>query len=321
MENFTGTLQACADEVVRQGGQPFPFLIRNSSWIESEYFLLNDTFQVIDTVNDITCIGSEYKKSDLTYFSDFQLIDYFEQESAEGAWHTLEQCFEQAGSFPFTALNKYGSNTVFTLRQGNGEFWSQEERTSYLGNKALWQLVSSPTAQKELKDNWVSLETCFEQAGRRFPFEVDHRGLEDKEIIVKGKQQGWIATLNGNHVTYAGTERGWRLVKEQVPVAKVTSPLFDDYTSLPKDEAFSFSAWLNFKPKTQRRNGMFKELSSAARSYVDKNRDSLFTFAIVILADHFLLGGKLRARIEAVISSALARVESSLAPPAKKAKK
>ena len=44
------------------------------------------------------------------------------------------------------------------------------------------------------------------------------------------------------------------------------------------------------------------------RSYLDKHRDVLFTLGIIIVIDHFVLGGTLRHRIQEVLEAALDRI-------------
>ncbi len=54
------------------------------------------------------------------------------------------------------------------------------------------------------------------------------------------------------------------------------------------------------------------------RDYINKHRDVIFTLAVALLVDHFVLNGALRHRIQAVIEAALEKIEKALGLPATK---
>ena len=43
----------------------------------------------------------------------------------------------------------------------------------------------------------------------------------------------------------------------------------------------------------------------ALKKYLDKNSDAFFTLAIVVVLDHFVLGGALREKIKNILESIL----------------
>lgn len=68
-----------------------------------------------------------------------------------------------------------------------------------------------------------------------------------------------------------------------------------------------------FKPKPaaagERKVGMIRE-------YINKHKDILLTLVVAIVADHLILDGALRTRIQRVIEAALTRIEKALGLPA-----
>ena len=50
-------------------------------------------------------------------------------------------------------------------------------------------------------------------------------------------------------------------------------------------------------------------LSNSIKSYIEKNQDTFFTIAIVILLDHYLFEGALRSKIKTSVEGMIERFE------------
>jgi hypothetical protein len=57
---------------------------------------------------------------------------------------------------------------------------------------------------------------------------------------------------------------------------------------------------------------MLKEVVQDVRGFVKQHSGVIYTVALVALADHFLLGGALRTRLQALIEKLLAKAEKSI---------
>lgn len=61
-----------------------------------------------------------------------------------------------------------------------------------------------------------------------------------------------------------------------------------------------------------RRTGFMKGIIDDIRGYLNAHRDIIMTLAVVFLADHFLLKGALRERLQKAVESFLAKAEKKL---------
>lgn len=55
-----------------------------------------------------------------------------------------------------------------------------------------------------------------------------------------------------------------------------------------------------------------KNIFDEVSAYLKAHRDLIFTLGLVFLADHFLLKGALKTRLQAVVSSVLDKAEKKL---------
>lgn len=64
--------------------------------------------------------------------------------------------------------------------------------------------------------------------------------------------------------------------------------------------------------ENKKEKSKMSEMLSDVKNYVREHRSVIYTVVLIVLADHFLLGGKLRHKLEALLNGALDKAQEKL---------
>jgi hypothetical protein len=67
-----------------------------------------------------------------------------------------------------------------------------------------------------------------------------------------------------------------------------------------------------YKISKSKGDNMLKEVSKDVKQFVSDNRNVVYTIALIVLVDHFLLGGKFRERLTAMCEKLLNKAEAKV---------
>jgi hypothetical protein len=133
---------------------------------------------------------------------------------------TIQECFEEGGSkLPFEVKSHNTKRTHIIVSKNSAGRWVDLNGCLWSSIPAKWTLVSpaqQPAEKPTTTPVWTTLEDCFIQAGKRFPFTVHGRGYGPDETrqVIGGGTSCWKCS---NGQTYRGDMREWRLA--DVPAA------------------------------------------------------------------------------------------------------